>query len=481
MRNIFIAIIVFLLALALSVSRVFDEKIKTITLTPKQLKTSSKLDKILLKNLDALKKNPVLLKYFNHKPETIKTKGFFVDKTEVKQGDFYKFIGWHRINKNAKRKLYSSSKNHGLSGKLNVSANGINFLDAMEYCQSANARLPSYHEMRLIAGKSLYPWGDKFNAKPWVYYDSRLNATLKQNSFSNNDTQEGVADLGSMLAEWHTGDYPQGKPGIFGGNAYSRPYALYALNMINRQANKGYRSPYVGFRCVYDKKPTSKTPWGNKIRPIKIKKKSLLINDYSNSSVAPILKYLNDLSLLQFKQLIQQQKNQTTLKVSGEISVRMYQKFLNSFWKVIGIYQHTQMPKNHSDTPLNWKNQLKYPDRAVVGIDFFSSYHFANWAGARLPTYKEMKFLFSQVKPALNPKMTKKFAHSAQVKSGSILNIRDNVSEWTASVDTASYNLKIIIYGGSFFTSLKDKNNEDFYRSIPVQTRLTDVGFRVVF
>jgi formylglycine-generating enzyme required for sulfatase activity len=477
MRIIFTLIIVFSVAIALSISRVFDKTIQTTELPFVPIKPLSNLDKVLFKHLSTLKKRPTLLKNFIHNPQEISTTGFWVDKTEVRQGDFYKFIGWHRINKTYKRKIYSSSKSHGLSGKLNVSANGVNFLDALAYCQNMNARLPTYNEVRLTSGNFLYPWGDEFKTKPWVYYDARLNATLKPNSFPGNNTLEGVADFGSMLAEWHMGDYPEGKPGIFGGNAHSRPYDLYALNAINRKASKTYRSPYVGFRCVYDKKPKTKSPWKSAINVVEIKAKTERIFDYSNSRITPILKYLSTLSLTRFKQLIQNKKNHAALKISGEIRVEQYQIFLNSIWQKIGIYRHSQAPKKHSDTPLNWQAQLENPMHAVVGVDFFSAYHFSNWMGGRLPSYQEMQSIFPKISHVSN---TLK-AHVQVAKPGDIQSLSNNASEWTASVDTANENLAMIVYGGSIFTEVKDKKMLDFYRSIPVQTRLMDVGFRVIF
>jgi formylglycine-generating enzyme required for sulfatase activity len=478
MKSFFVLIISVCLGLVLSFSRVFEPTIKSRLVFVDTTETFSKIDKVLFKNLKIIKKKLHLVQYFKHSPTKIKTTGFWVDKSEVKQGDFYQFVGWNRLHQAIKGKFYSSSKEHGLSGKLNVAANGVSFSDALAYCQAQKADLPTEQEVRLIAGDRLYPWGDKFNAKPWVYYDPRLNATLEPMSFPSANTQEGVADFGSGVAEWNKGRYPKGKPAIFGGNAYSKPYELYALNAISRPAPKQYRSPYVGFRCVYSAQPKLKTPWGAKYNVVRILAKEITVNQHPNSKIIPILKYLSSFSLSQFKQLIPKVKSIGKLKVSYEISVQEYQHFLDSFLTKIAFYQHPQTPKNHSDIPLNWGFQQQHPKRAVVGVDFFSAYHFANWAKARLPNYNEMKQIY-----ALSSKQQVSLtAENLQTypEGSSRWHINGNVSEWTSTVDSSDKSSKMVVYGGSFLIDKQDADKVDFYRKIPALSKLLDVGFRII-
>jgi formylglycine-generating enzyme required for sulfatase activity len=456
MKYLLIAVIIFCVFLIFTLNHYFNPNISGFEVEIQQPHKVSKIDVILKKHLKTLKTKQKILKNFKHNPKTLEIKKLWVDKFEVKQGDFYKFIGWSRVNKvtnflEKNHKFKTNSKNHSLSGKLKVSANGVSFLDASGYCMATKGRIATKDENRVIAGNNLYPWGDKFIAKPWVYLDSRLNSTLKAGSFKSTNTKEGVADFGSLLAEWQY-DKKHKQTSIFGGNAYSKPYELYSLNAVSIKANKDYRSPYVGFRCVYDEKPRLKTPWGSSIKSIKIIDKKVIIDNYPNSKIIPLLSYLENLNVNKFKQLLPTNNKNYIIKYPHKaITVESYERFLNNIWAKTGIFSHPQEPYNHNNIPINWKEQLKNPEQPVIGVDFFSSYHFARWLGGRLPSHKEVQ----QIKNQNN----------------------DGISKWSNTIDSSAKNLNIIVYESSFLT---DKTSE-LYRSIPAQSKLSDVGFTVIF
>ncbi|KAF3983201.1 MAG: formylglycine-generating enzyme family protein [Methylococcales symbiont of Hymedesmia sp. n. MRB-2018] len=456
----------------------------------------SALDKILLENLNVIKARHSLIKSLTQPPKTVVIKKLWVDKTEVAQADFYKFVGWTRAHNSSAFfaptqpqdwKFYSSSKTHGLSGKLGVSANGISFYDAYAYCRANGARLPSADEFRAIAESrpaQLYPWGNKFNPKPWPYFDARLNATLKPAIFPSSDTKEGVADLGALLSEWTLGNYPQGYPFIQGGNAYSSPHEIYALTMVYRSVPAKSRSPYVGFRCVYDTKPRALSPWKSKINSVLITNKTIKTNHYPHSTIRPFLHYLSRLNVDTFKSLLPiQRKSDYQLSVGiNEASVAQYAQFMADIFVSFGLYSHPQKPQNHSLQPLNWQQQKDHPNRPVVGVDWWSAYHFANWAGGRLPTYKES--IKMQVLAAVQKSVfaDHRQTYPAELKPNTkISHLLGNVSEWTSSIDSSKENLSMIVRGGSFLIHQKRANNIDFYRSISPHYRAQDIGLRVVF
>lgn len=500
-NKILFLVIVFIIVLIVLLLSPWQKNIPTQTLIIRVDKTQkSALDAVISPHLGLIKQRRGLIDALSQSPKTISIKNLWVDKYEVAQADFYKFIGWSRVYDSSlffaptqakDWKFYSSSKTHGLSGKLDVSANGLSFYDAYTYCHASAGRLPEADEFQAIiqnmtrdSASQLYPWGDKFNPKPWRYFDARLNATLNPGSFPSSDTKEGVSDMGALLSEWTMGKYPRGKPFIQGGNAYSKPYEIYALTMIYRQAQAKYRSAYVGFRCVYDKKPKSHSPWKNKINTVYISNKTLKINHYPHSSIRPLLRYLPNLSLGDFKSLLPSHR-QSDYQLSvgiNEVSVAQYQQFLSDIFVSFGVYSHEQQPKNHNLTPLNWQVQKKYPNRPVVGIDWWSAYHFANWVGGRLPSNNEsikIQILASKQKSVFKHQQQ---AYPNTLKSSQkITHFSGNVSEWTRSIDTSKENLSIIVRGGSFFIEKKHAQKIDFYRAISPHHRAKDIGFRVVF
>ncbi|SFV51990.1 hypothetical protein MNB_SUP05-5-816 [hydrothermal vent metagenome] len=486
-------IIIFLLILLLIISYFLINKLTLNTaLIDIQNSTNDKphiIDNILLKNFNELSKNKRIIKSLATKHSTITLNNFWVDKFEVKQGDFYKFSNWVKFNKNknnfAKTQpknwvFYSNNKKHLLSGRLNSSANGITFYDAFAYCQSAGGRLPTTNEFMAIAqGKNsrLYPYGNTFNKKPWVYQNPRLNAGIEGGTFKETDTPEGVSDIGGILSEWTIGEYPNNKPYIQGANAYSKPYELYALNAVFHPTNANYRSPFVGFRCVYDKQPKYKTPWKNEYQTIKINKGKYLFNQFSNSKIIPLLNYIHNFSYDELLTYLKQDKSSHNFKTSiNEVSVKEYQKFLNNPIRLLNIDANPQQPKNHHDTPLNWQQQLKYPNRPVVGIDWWSAYHFAHFVNGKLPTQAQWIKLNQQIKWKQSWNKNNKKGNPAKLNR-----IKANVSEWTRSLDPNSNIVKMIVKDGSFLMDKELTNNPLFYRSVNPHHKSRDIGFRVIY
>jgi formylglycine-generating enzyme required for sulfatase activity len=496
-KTLYLLILLSVLAMALLLNpqgRKLDTKLIMIGSPSAQF---SKFDNAITPYLTNIKQDSTLLKSLSQRPKMISTNPLWVDKQEVQQADFYKFLGWIRVNPEqqyfaptqpADWTFYTSSKTHGLSGRLGVSANGLSFYDAFAYCQVLGGRLPSADEFRRLAAgdkkSQLYPWGDEFNAEFWPYFDARLNATLKSGSFENGDTTLGIQDLGALLAEWTMGDYPTAKPFIQGGGAYAKPHELYALNMVYRAKKPAYRSPYVGFRCVYDKKPKTRSPWNSPLTTLFAPAKKLKINHYPHSKIRPLLHYLPRLSLSEFKALLakNQQKNAYLFVSTNEISVAQYQRFLSDPFVKMGLYAHAQEPNGHTPEPLNWATQQTQQNRPVVGVDWWSAYHFANWVGGRLPSQDEFKKIQLSTPKSASIFKSNRQTHPDDVASdGQIRHLLGNVSEWTKSVDGSKENLNIVVSGGSFLIAEKRANVAGFYRSISPHHRAKDIGFRVVF
>jgi formylglycine-generating enzyme required for sulfatase activity len=126
--------------------------------------------------------------------------------------------------------------------------------------------------------------------------------------------------------------------------------------------------------------------------------------------------------------------------------------------------------------------QQTQQNRPVVGVDWWSAYHFANWVGGRLPSQDEFKKIQLSTPKSASIFKSNRQTHPDDVASdGQIRHLLGNVSEWTKSVDGSKENLNIVVSGGSFLIAEKRANVAGFYRSISPHHRAKDIGFRVVF
>ena len=495
-------ILFFLILFAIfAIHIIFNQKpnIETIILNNGSIikNIDSKLDNILLINLNFLRNNKEIRGALTRNTTKIKIQDLWVDKFKVKQGDFYKFSDWIINNRNTKYfakktpkhwHFSSLSIDHGLSGQNEVAANNISFFDAYAYCKASNGRLPTNLEWQaLAAGKNnkLYPWGDNFNFKAWYYTDERLNSTLKLGSFPETNTEDGLVDMGQIVSEW-TQDKNE-KAIIKGGNALSKPKKIFALNIVGSHKKHTYRSPFVGFRCVYDKKPTEKTFWQTKITAVKKKGDSYTLNNFKNSKILTILPFINYFSNYEIKKILEKKQAKKIVISRSEITVSQYKKFLAIPSFLRNLYANKKDPQNYSDTPYNWLNQLKNPNHPVVNINWWSAYKFAKWASARLPSAKEWFYMqiFTPipVSSTIVSKEQKKGIPKTITKNSNdnLVNLYGNVSEWTNSIDSSSIKLAMVLKGGSYLISKKQTNDAGFFRSAPPSHNDRDIGFRVIF
>ena len=189
---------------------------------------------------------------------------FWIDKTEVTQGDFVRLSG-EKANAN------------GFNGD-NLPVENIAWFEARDFCEARGGRLPTEAEWEYVARgiqSLVYPWGNEFIADNVVYgaYGGYLrNDTEPVGSRSGGMSWVGAYDMAGNVLEWVLTLY---KPYPYPVNADKTPNDSEWIAVENstdvrplrggswadgscqlRSAYRDYNNPNViwrdswGFRCV---------------------------------------------------------------------------------------------------------------------------------------------------------------------------------------------------------------------------------------
>ena len=473
----------------------------------------SRFDGVLLRNLAHLG----YLRSFDHVfaagPRGVRiADAFWLDRCEVRQGDFYKFVGWQPFHPEAMIaapsepspwRYSSNTRDHAVSGRLDAPANGVTFYDAYAYCQAAGGRLPRAGEWQAAAVGSagnLYPWGDEFDRPPPLYLDPLLNAARKCGEDAASATAEGIGDMGGVVSEWAVLDDPT-VAGVMGGNAYNAPRDLYALAALYRQTSLDYRSPYLGFRCAYDA-PVSGTPWRTPVDAVAVRAGSYDVGVPDGARIPSLLNALPRERIGLIERILARGDRPAATDVhftTREVTRREYAAFLRDPFVVAGFHAEDNQPTGHRHRPPDWDTQTQTPDLPVVNVDWWSAYAFASWAGGRLPMAEEWESAASDQGRRLypwgngfdgaSPVTGEQALGAAQVtladtsdrSAQGILALGGNVSEWTRSVSTVSGGYAVVVKGGNYLLPGVSTARFDYRNHLSPNYRSPTVGFRVVF
>ena len=475
-----------------------------------------RFDRVLLEHLDSLSYIRSLDSALRAGSDTYTIKQpLWMDRCEVRQGDFYKFLGWQPFhpeqtisapNTPPHWQYTSSNQEHSISGRLDAPANGVTWYDAYAYCHSVGGRLPRRQEWTSAAMGSeerLYPWGDVFDPTPSPYLDPVLNAAQQCGVYPDTDTPTGIADLGQHVSEWASDETSSTQVPIMGGNAYNAPATLYGLATLYRFAPPTYRSTYLGFRCVYDA-PPKVTPWRTVPVVVPIAPGVYPLGIPKESVVASLVTHLAPGRLDVIGEMFQHDKAtspQTLYVTKGEITRRRYAVFLNDPFVRTGLYADRNQPAKHDYKPPDWAKQITAPDLPVVNVDWWSAYAFASWAGGRLPSAEEWSFIASGGGKRLYPwgnrfdagapisaerrlgmplSVETREDFSDQTPDG-IKHLAGNVSEWTRSVSGVDGAYTVVIKGGNYLLPGIKTGRMDFSNYVSPHYRSKTLGFRVVF
>ncbi|MYE22875.1 MAG: formylglycine-generating enzyme family protein [Gammaproteobacteria bacterium] len=462
----------------------YDTALVTITGARDDDSPGARFDAVLLRHLDHF----AYLRSFDHVlaagPRTLRlTAPLWLDRCEVRQGDFYKFAGWAPFEPQAAARAaapgqppnwrnFSESRDHTISGRLDAPATGITWWDAVAYCRAAGGRLPTASEwVAAAAGEQprLYPSGDVMESDAWPYLDPLLNAAQKCGLHPGTETPEGLADMAHGVSEW--ADDLAGGPAVMGGNGYNAPRELYSLAALHRRAPVDHRSPYLGFRCAYDHEPMP-TPWRAWPDARRVPPGTYSVGIPATARIPSLLSALPRQQLPLIGRILSTDASLNAPPnlhlMTREVTRRQYAMFLRDPFVLAGFHAEANQPAYHSHRPPDWREQMQEPDLPVVNVDWWSAYAFASWAGGRLPTALQWERAASgkgaRIYPwgddftAANPVTGEQALRGPQLpneESGDetpegLLNMGGNVSEWTRSVSGASGSFAIVVKGGNY-------------------------------
>lgn len=473
----------------------------------------ARLDAVLLRNLDHF----AYIRSFDHVfakgPQRVDMRRpLWLDRCEVRQGDFYRFLQWLPFQSGlsiaapgrpADWEYGTDTRDHVVSGRLDVPANGVAFYDAWAYCAAAGGRLPSGDEWVAAAvGREgrRYPWGDDFAPGPWPYLDPLLNATRPCADHPENNTPRGVAEMGHNVSEWTVGAGIPPAALVMGGNGYNAPRDLYSLGVLHRRAPADYRSPYLGFRCVYDSLPAA-TPWRIRVDAVVLAAGEYAVGVPEDARVPGLLVHIPRDRVSLIGRLFARDRTVTDVHLTTrEITRREYAAFLGDPFVGLGFHAEANQPRRHRHEPPDWQSQMREPDLPVVNVDWWSAYAFASWAGGRLPTAEEWENAASgqgrRIYPwgndwrtwvrtvpadhvARRPRVVGENDHDATPEG--LLAMGGNVSEWTRSVSGASGRYAVVVKGGNYLLPMADTARMDFRNHVSPNHRSPTLGFRVAF
>jgi formylglycine-generating enzyme required for sulfatase activity len=214
---------------------------------------------------------------------TVYLDAFWIDKTDVTNAMFAKFMGetGHVTDaeKAGKSWVYQGGDfkevdgadwshplgpSSGISGIMSHPVVHVSWNDAQAYCSWANRRLPTEAEWEKAArGKDafIYPWGSASPNNDLLNYNSAVEDTTEVGKYPAGASPYGALDMAGNVWEWVDGWY-DAYPGntesnssygttyrvVRGGSWFAKDY--YVRSTVRRKAEQTYTAGTVGFRCV---------------------------------------------------------------------------------------------------------------------------------------------------------------------------------------------------------------------------------------
>ena len=180
--------------------------------------------------------------------ETKSTDAFYIDKYEVTNGQYEKFLretGYSRKPQFSKDRLFRDSQQPVV---------GIGWEDARSYARWAGKRLPSEEEWEKAARGTdgrIWPWGNTVTGKEYNGKQQGRYAPARVGSFPEGKSPYGAMDMAGNVYEMTTGIWNGTERAMRGGSFLnSAAYTMTVFRWAPDDSVNG--ASWLGFRCVLD-------------------------------------------------------------------------------------------------------------------------------------------------------------------------------------------------------------------------------------
>lgn len=214
----------------------------------------------------------LLKKFIQHPKDTVLTKGFYIDKTEVTNAEYGEFLDDPLVKLNwYGHPLEPADKDYTPKYWEDETFNtpdqpvvGVDWWDAYAYAKWIGKRLPTKEEWEIASRStnlSIYPWGAFFEKGQTASAEERLSSPVAVKSYPGDSIRGlGLFDMAGNISEWtssvviedETGDENFSYRFINGGN-FTRPGNIHSMLFLTNKGHANMRDYSVGFRCVMDK------------------------------------------------------------------------------------------------------------------------------------------------------------------------------------------------------------------------------------
>lgn len=187
---------------------------------------------------------------------------FYILRHEVTREQYRRFLNDPLVRlgiyADAKEPKEHNYEPYWINDKTNeqLPATDIDWWSAYAFARWAGGRLPSSHEWIIAAsmGNNSYPWGNKYKKKYAITADYQLTEPQPALQQNRDITAAGVINMGGNVSEWTQSLAPSGDSFamiVKGGN-YVLPGKETARIDFRNLVPASLRSPYIGFRIVFD-------------------------------------------------------------------------------------------------------------------------------------------------------------------------------------------------------------------------------------
>jgi formylglycine-generating enzyme required for sulfatase activity len=317
--------------------------------------------------------------------------GFFLDRTEVTNADYRRFLSDQKTNAPPDPKAWSDARYNDPNQPVVT----VDWAEADAFCRSRGKRLPTSDEWEHAARGAhgrLYPWGDRFEPRAANTKEGPLPGPVAVGTLPRDRTPEGIMDMAGNVSEWtsdlapaqgsHTARYVKGA-------SFNSRGDVYALGYLSIPADVGVREALIGFRCAADAEGKSAPTAGMLLIPggsfVKGSEDQALLNLARKFGVGGRL----------FASLIARRPDQGNQPAFGldrtEVTNAAYAKFLGAAeGRAAGSPAMPAEKTSHEPDAVTWHDpRFNQADQPVVNVDWYDADAFCRWRGLRLPTSKE--------------------------------------------------------------------------------------------